>query len=346
MSVSVNALGAMFLQDGNGEGITWPAGSNDTYVSNAMPMMAGKVDGRGVSLGMYDVATLAGRPTPSVILSAGSLHTDQHTWMVPTTTSTTLTTIRGIEVREQMVIDPTVPDVALVRLTYRNITNSPAYQQLDVRGTGLGTEGITYNDVFVGFGMDPDIGDSSDDIMSYDPDQHAVFAYDANFNDARLTSGAALSPGLIGLRLLSAPGGARIVLNGYGSQGSSGSSSDWHAATGDESIGWSIMSGTAAYVPDDPDPNIGMVVPAEADVRMLVSAGPYTLRPSDEISIIVAVALAKPVAGTFTPSTFVAPGDPHDVNRPIMKIAAALRQKLIDAEELVPKLGGTISASH
>ncbi|MEO5509874.1 MAG: hypothetical protein ABIV28_02100 [Longimicrobiales bacterium] len=346
MTVSVNALGAMFLQDGSGEGIIWPAGTNDSYVSNAMPMIAGKVDGRGVALGMYDVSILAGRPTPSLVLSAGSLRTDQRTWMVPTTTSTTLTTIRGIEVREQMVIDPTVPDVAIVRVTYRNITTSPSYQQLDVRGTALGTTGITYNDVFVGFGMDPDIGDASDDIMSYDPDRHSVFAYDANFSDARFTSGAALSPGLIGLRLLSVPNGGRMVLNGYGTQGGNGSSSDWHAGTGDESIGWSIMSGTGAYVPDDPDPNIGMLVPAESDVRMLVSAGPYTLRPSEELSIIVAIALAKPVAGTFIPAAFVAPGDPHDVNRPIMKIAAALRQKLIDAEALIPKLGSVLSPAH
>ncbi len=337
MTASVNAIGAMLLQDGSGQGLLWPAGTTDTYVSNAMPLIAAKVEGRGVALGMYDIATLAGRPAPSFKNENGEVRTDQRTWIVPTTSSRTLTTIRGIEVREQWLFDASLPDVALVRLTYRNITNSPLYQKLDVRGTDLST-GITYDDVYLGFGMDPDIGGATDDIMSYDPELRAVFAYDADFDEPSFSGGAALAPGLVGVRMLSAPNGARVILNGYGTQGGSGSSSDWHAGTGDELTGWSILSGSAAYAPDDPDPNIGMLVPGQSDVRIMVSAGPYTLRPAEEISIVVAVALASPVPGSFTPKTFVAPGDPRNASRPIMNIAARLRSKLTDAATLLPKL--------
>lgn len=339
MTVSLNALGAMLLEDGNGQGLQWPQGTSDTYVSNAMPMIAAKVGGKAVSIGMYDITTLAGRPSLVVTNSNGELRSDQKTWIVPISSSQTLTTIRGIEIREQMLIDPAYPDIALIKLTYRNITNSPAYQKVDARGASLGTEGLTYEDVYLGFGMDADIGTADDDVMSYDPVLHAVFTYDSNFNDSRLNSGAATSPGIVGLRMLSAPSGAPIILNGYGAQGASGSSSDWHAATLDEPIGWGVMSGTAAYLPDDPDPTIGMVVTGESDVRMLVSAGPYVLRPAEELSIVVAVALASPVPGTFTSSTTFAPGSPRDASRPILATAAALRKKLTDAADLLPRFG-------
>ena len=76
----------------------------------------------------------------------------------------------------------------------------------------------------------------------------------------------------------------------------------------------------------------------QADVRMMVSAGPYALRPSEEVSIVVAVALAKPVPGTFTSNVQVGPGDPLVETRPIMLIAADLRAKLRAAEGLLGRL--------
>jgi hypothetical protein len=339
MTVSLNALGAMFLEDGNGQGLMWPQNTSDTYASNAMPMIAAKVGGKAVALGMYDVPTLAGRPSLVVTNTNGELRSDQKSWIVPISSSQTLTTIRGIEIREQMLIDPAYPGIALIKLTYRNITNSPAYQRVDPRGSALGTEGLTYDDVYIGFGMDPDIGNPDDDVMTYDPALNAVFAYDSNFNDTRLNSGSANSPGILGLRMLSAPGGAPIILNGYSSQTSQASSSDWHATTVDEATGWGVMSGTAAFPPDDADATIGMVVTGESDVRMLVSAGPYALRPAEELSIVVAVAIASPVPGTYSPTTLFAPGNPRDTSRPILVTAAALRKKLTDAADLLPRFG-------
>jgi hypothetical protein len=333
MQISMNVTGGMMLEDGNGQGIVWPAGSGDSYVSNAMPLIAAKISGHAVALGMYDVPTLAGRPALSIVNSNGGLQTDQKTWVLPVSTSTTQNTIRGIEIREQAYIDPSVPDVALIRITYRNITNSPLYQKLDPRGTSLGTEGLTFDDVYIGFGMDPDIGTATDDVMTYDPDLHAVFAYDTNFFDTAMSTLTENSPALVGLRMLSVPNNGNIILNGYGN--TAGSQGDWHASGVDELLGWGIMSGTAAYSPDDPDPGIGTAVTTDTDVRMLVSAGPYSLRPAEELSIVVAVALAAPVPGTFTSTVAMPPGNPHDPNRPIMITAGALRKKLTDAAALL-----------
>ena len=332
--ISVNALGAIMLEDGIGGGLLWPSNTNDSYVSNGMPMIAAKLGGHPVALGMYDTPALAGRPALDVDLAGGALRTDQKTWIAPTSSSTSLVTIRGIEVREEMMIDPAAPDIVLIKLTYRNITNSPTYQLLDARGGEFGA-GLTYDDVYVGFGLDPDIGVSSNDLMAYDPERQTVFAYDADFSDNAFTSGAAQMPGIVGLRLLSAPSGARTILNGYGLTNTN-VSRDWHAGTSDEGTGWSVLSGTAAYTPDDPDPNIGNLVTSPTDVRILVSAGPYTLRPADEITIVVAVALARPKAGTFTPGTVVSPGLPSDGSRQILVIAADLRARLLEAESLLP----------
>jgi hypothetical protein len=331
MTFSLNATGAMITDDGNGRGLFWPAGSSDSYASSGMPLIAAKVGGKAVALGIYDISTLEGRPALNVKNVGNSLESDQRSWIVPLSTSQTLTTIRGIEVREQVLIDPSVPDVALVKLTYRNITNSPSYQKRDARGASLGTAGLTYDDVYLGFGMDPDIGTATDDAVTYDPALHAVFAYDANFADPSIGEGA---PGLIGLRMLSAPNGAPIVLGNY-----IGNSGDWRASELSEPLGWNVMSGLGAYAPDDPDPTIGTLVSSAGDVRMLVSAGPYSLRPAEELTIVVAIALARPVPGSYSAGTAILSGDPHDSSRPIMATAAALRAKLTDAMSLLPRIG-------
>ena len=339
MALNINATGALFLEDGNGQGLRWPAGTNDSYMSNGMPMIAAKVGGSAVALGMYDVPELAGRPVPLVTRENTELRVDQLTWITPLSTSATLTTIRGIEVRQQVLVDETVPDVVLVRLTFRNITNKPLYQTLDAPRDGA-EEGLTYDDVYLGFALDPDIGVASDDWSTYDPDLDAVIAYDATFSEAGFSGDAQTAPGLVGLRMLDAPFGARVVLNAYNTcpqQTTCSSFGDWHAETADEVRGWGVLSGTAPYAPDDPSPDIGMLVPNASDVRILVSAGPYALRPAEEISIVVAVALARPVPGTFTSGAIVQPGSTNDPNRTIMHIAGDLRAKLVAAEALLPR---------
>lgn len=337
MTVAMNATGALFLTDGNGNGLVWPVGTNDSYVSNGMPMIGAKLNGDPVALGMYDVQELAGRPAPVVTRENTELRIDQLSWITPVTSR--LRTIRGIEVRQQVLVDETVPDVALVRLTFRNNSTSPLYQLLDPRGSEF-PEGLTYDDVYLGFALDPDIGSSTDDWSTYDPELNAVIAYDAAFSENGFTGTGQTAPGLIGLRMLEAPSGARVILNAYNTCPSQAgcTSGDWHAEEADEGRGWGVLSGLSPYSPDDPSQDIGMLVQGPSDVRIIVSAGPYALRPAEEISIVVAVAIARPVDGTYSAGTVVQPGNPQDANRPIMHIAGDLRAKLVAAEALLGRL--------
>ncbi|HEX6694567.1 MAG TPA: hypothetical protein VF035_07730 [Longimicrobiales bacterium] len=340
MTLAMNATGALFLTDGNGQGLVWPNGTNDSYVSNGMPMIGAKLSGNAVALGMYDIAELAGRPAPVVTREGTELQIDQLSWITPLSSSATLRTIRGIEVRQQVLVDETLPDVVIVRLTFRNKTNSPLYQLLDARGADF-PEGLTYDDVYLGFALDPDIGSSNDDWSTYDPELDAVIAYDAAFSENGFAGEGQTAPGLVGLRMLEAPSGARVILNAYNTcppQVSCSSFGDWHAEEADEVRGWGVLSGLSPYQPDDPSQDIGMLVPGPSDVRIIVSAGPYALRPAEEISIVVAIAVARPTAGTFTSGTVVQPGSPQDSNRPIMHIAADLRAKLVAAEALQGRL--------
>jgi hypothetical protein len=340
MTFALNATGALFLTDGSGQGLVWPNGVNDSYVSNGMPMIGAKVNGNPVALGMYDVQELAGRPAPIITRENTELRIDQRSWITPVSSSATLRTIRGIEVRQQVLVDETVPDVVLVRLTFRNNSTSPLYQLLDPRGADF-PEGLTYDDVYLGFALDPDIGSSNDDWSTYDPDLGAVIAYDAAFSESSFSGDGQTAPGLVGLRMLDAPSGARVILNAYNicqSQVACSSFGDWHAENPDEIRGWGVLSGLGAYQPDDPSQDIGMLVPGPSDVRIIVSAGPYALRPAEEISIVVAIALARPAPGTFTSGTVVQPGNPQDLNRPIMHVAGDLRAKLVAAEALLPRL--------
>jgi hypothetical protein len=68
--------------------------------------------------------------------------------------------------------------------------------------------------------------------------------------------------------------------------------------------------------------------PTTGDVRMSVTAGPLTLAPGDEARIVIAVAIAPPVGGTFTSGVVMQPGDPFDTSRPLYLTAADLRAKI------------------
>jgi hypothetical protein len=124
------------------------------------------------------------------------------------------------------------------------------------------------------------------------------------------------------------------VLNGWPST-IAGVQGDWKAGQITETLGYSLMSGRLAYAPDHIDDTIGHLPNSSpADYRISVSAGPITLAPGDSTFLTVAIALAEPVAGTFTSGTLVPSGDPKVPDRTIMKVAATLRQRLVAAEAL------------
>lgn len=327
---AVNALGALFLEDAIGDGILWPITTRNSYASQGMPMFAARMGSDTVALGIYDLPFLAGRPAPPAQRPPDRLQVSQAPWVIPPGNVITLATVRGLRIDQRVVAALEVPDAIAVRLVFHNISTEPLYQVTDPL---IPAEGVTYTNAYIGFGVDADIGNSADDMMAYAPVADMVFAYDAGWEEPGFDGGARSAPGLIGLTVLEQPAGASVILNGW--RNVSGATPDWGGGRANEFIGIRMMSGIGTYTPAHPDPGIGHTPPDPGDVRLLVSAGPFTLAPGDSAAITIAVVLAEPVPGTFTPGTSIDPGDPLDQTRPIAMTAAALIERAQAARALL-----------
>lgn len=323
ISFAASAVGSLFNWDGSGLGLFWPAASQNSYLSSGMPVFAGKSDGDSVSLGVYDQSMLVGRPAPMTTLENGTFRLEQLAWIVPPpSTLVSPTTVRGIEVREEVIGRDALANVLIVRLTFRNISDEPL---VHLWAPHIPAGSVTYTDAFIGLALDPDIGTAGEDWVSYDADLDMVFAYDADFQTSFSGSDAS-QPGLLGLRVLEAPVGTSVVLNSWYRD------LDWAAGRAGEDAGYAMLSGTSVFAPDHPAAGIGFLPPTQGDVRMSVTAGPLTLAPGDEATIVMAVAIATPTTGTFTSGTPMEPGDPLDTARPLYGVAAALRATMVNAE--------------
>lgn len=321
LRISTNPNGALFYYDGTGRGLYYPAGLTDTYAAIGMPLIAMLAGTRDtLSVGIYDVGYLAGRPAPAVATTAERYTMRQSFWLVPPTSiiSTNAPTARGIEVEEELIGVNATSDVAFIKLTFRNITNRASYQAADPI---VPSAGIRFDSVYVGFGLDADIGSADDDVITYDPTQNMVYAYDSDFQESIYAATNTSQPALVGLRLLDAPAGTAKVLNAWAR------SNDWGAGDVTARQGWNILSGRKSVAPDAPGQLIGHVPTAPADYRMSVSAGPISLAAGAQTSITVAVIVAPPAPGTYVSGQVVAPGDPNAPDRTIAKIAAALLEK-------------------
>jgi hypothetical protein len=325
--------GPLFYRDGTGEGAFWPGTTTNSYSSVGVPMFSALLDGEvPIALGIYDLEYLAGRPFPSTASTTNTFSLQQSFWLIPPAAVLGLPTVRGLEVSQQVMGAAGIEDAVVLRLVFRNITNRPAYQATDPFAPA---GGFRFQDAFVGFAIDPDIGVANDDLFTYDPELNAVIAYDAAFREEAFQGTSNNAPGLLGLRLLEAPASARRVLNGWPSVVSGGLPGDWSAGTPTESNGHTILSGANAYAPDHTSNTIGHLPGLNAnDQRIAVSAGPITLAAGDSVVIRVALAFADPVAGTFTSGSIVDSGDPQVNTRPIIRIAESLRTKLQAAENI------------
>jgi hypothetical protein len=202
-------------------------------MSAGIPIFAALTDQVPVAMGIYDHTYLAGRPAPTTVVSGGRTTLRQRSWIIPPTTLHLRTfTVRGIEIDEEIITDASVSDVVLIRLGFRNITNEPDYQLVD---PFVPVGGVTYTDAFIGMALDPDIGTSSDDWLSYDAELNMAFVYDARFSESSFVNDA-VSPALVGMRALEVPAGASVILNGWTSTGSFG---DWTGGTPSEELGFS-----------------------------------------------------------------------------------------------------------
>jgi len=336
--------GHLFYIDGSGDGLYWPAGTQNSYVAGGGAAFAGvwSSSSAQVALGpySYDLGAgnyahyLAGRPAPEVEESAAGFSLRQTAWVAPPGSFAFLNnTVRGLEIEQEIIGRPSHEGVLLVRLTYRNITDQPTYWRVDPQPE----EGVMYTNAYVGFALDVDIGESEDDLVSYDPDLGLVFMYDAQFRENGFQGGWAERPGLVGVRVLEAPAGVTPILTAWPR------AADWFPGTVRESTGWSWFADQQddSQFPRHPDERIGYAPTVPDDYRILVSAGPLRLAPGESASLTVAVVIAEPQPGTFNSGQTISPGDPLDPNRPILRVAEGLRQLAIAAEELLPSLSAS-----
>ncbi len=322
------ANGSVFMRLGQGEGLLWPRGSSNSYVSTGMPLIAmvtGVAD--TLALGIYDTDYLAGRPEPVFNSSASGTTLRQSTWIVPPTNVilSNMPTVRGIEVEEEFTAAPD-SNVVFLKLTFRNITDRESYRAID---PVVPSAGMTFNQVYVGFALDPDIGDSGDDLVTYEPALDLVYAYDSNFFEGIFNTANAGMPGLVGLKLVTMPAGATSKALNAWPINVGGLSGDWHAGTNTERGGFSMLSGLRSLTPDHPGQLVGHVPSAPGDYRMSVGAGPVTLAPGQETSITVAIIIARPAQGEFVTGQFISAGNPADDTRQIRRVAATLFQRAL-----------------
>ncbi len=333
MRLAVNPVGTMLLEDGVADGLTWPLGTNNSYVSGGMPMFAARLtNGDTVSLGIYDQPFLAGRPVPPVMRDETEVRVTQAPWVIPPSNMITLSTVRGLRLGQYLIGSASVPDAIAIRVVVHNITGDPLYMATDPL---IPPGGLTFENAWIGYGLDADIGTSIDDMMAYAPAEDMVFAYDWGWEEPGFQGAARNAPGLIGLVVLESMGMSR-VLNGW--RNVEGENLDWAAGRSNEFQGLRMMSGIGTYSPSHPDPGVGHTPESPGDVRLLVSTGPFTLAPGDSASITIAVVLAEPVPGTFTRGIGTLPGEPFDASREIMAIAANLLDRARASSALLPLL--------
>ncbi|MFW6078531.1 MAG: PEGA domain-containing protein [Gemmatimonadota bacterium] len=332
MRMVTSALGALLYTAGAGEGLRWPATTANNYVSIGAPVLAGirSEVGDTVALGPYDLDYLVGRPAPSVETTNGRYTMTQTAWVLPSGGSPA-GTIRGIEIDQTLIGDAAVDGVVLLRLVYRNITNDPLYQVFD--GT-LEAAGETLESVYIGFVLDADVGTAtsevSDDRVSYLPDRDLALIYDGDLATSEFEGGWDVRPGVVGVRMLEAPEGTAVRMNGWPIE------ADWAAGSASEPTGLRWLSATQTVLSNHADERIGYAPETTDDYRASVSAGELTLAPGDSAAITVALLVAPPAEGTFTSGEDLEPGDPMDAERPLHEVLAELIDRADAAETLLP----------
>lgn len=218
-------------------------------------------------------------------------------------------------------------DILFIHYKVTNVTGDPRYQALYPGITGAG---YTLEAVFLGFGLDADIGTPSDDLGTFDPDLGVGFIYDADFRDSELGSDAD-QPALVGVLTVEPPSGAtertRTLWRAV---------DDWDDGTRHDRA-WRILAGQLGAgdaISDHPHPDYGFFSDEPNDYRVTEAHGPLTLAPGESAELTVALIFARPVPGTFSPGVQVVPGDPTSSGRNILAIAADLLSLAADAPAL------------
>ena len=227
------------------------------------------------------------------------------------------------------------------RYDITNISNDPAYQ-FHHPNEPAGRHTIT--EVYLAPVIDPDIGyngtvqgaaiEVDDDNATVLPQDSLLVAYDRDFRAApfRLTIDNQavdfheLNPSLVGLQLISGPPGTTAS----GILWDDGEEIGFRTDAIEDNTFHILAAGRAGTIPAGcQDRAVALVCSPEtnADIRMGWSVGPLSLAPGQSTSLVVAILLAPPAAGTFTSGTGVAPGNDQlaTTASPITPIAANLQ---------------------
>jgi hypothetical protein len=326
------------LFTGSDDELFWPAATPNSYAATGAPMFAA-IDSNGdtLALGPYDGGILYGRPAREIIETPFRLR--QSTWILPPVSETQFASARGIRIDQEVIGGPEAPDGLLIRLTFTNVTDRTSYALADPGAAG----GLTFNEAYIGFALDADVGISEDDLVGYDadPGRRSVYVYDSAFSEASFSAEWQARPGLIGLRIAELPAGTSERMNAWPRD------LDWKVTgirriepggtTFDlERTGYPWVSATGAR-DTIMDEAIGVQPTQLNDYRIVVSAGPLTLAPGQSAAVAVLLAIAEPSPGTFASGTVVPPGDPTDETRPLFAVAGALRDAFLQAEALLAR---------
>ncbi|HEX9615105.1 MAG TPA: hypothetical protein VGA55_06345, partial [Bacteroidota bacterium] len=155
-------------------------------------------------------------------------------------------------------------DIVFIRYTIRNIRPDQK----------------NWTEAYIGFAMDADIGDPTNDLTGSLPDLNLGFTY-SSANLTSLEQGLDHPPGYVGLKFLDGP--ARDSITGAAKMSTFVKWANELNPNTDE-IRYDLMS-KGTYDLTDSEP---------ADKRMLISSGPFDLAYGDSVQLVVAVVFAWP----------------------------------------------------
>lgn len=235
----------------------------------------------------------------------------------------------GLSVNQRMVaVDSAgVEDVIFIRFEIENVSDDDRYRN---SRQFLPDGGFTFTRIYLGFGLDADIGDARDDLATFDLDNDLAFMYDADFRDGQLEERAD-SPPLVGLAAVEPPpASTERTFTAWRSE------DDWDDGSRHD-FAWRLLSGRLAGsdpIADHPAPDIGFHPSDPDDLRIAIAYGPLQLAPGESTTLTLALLLADPVPGTFTPGQVVPTGDPLSSGRQILAVADDLRRLAARLPEL------------
>ena len=233
----------------------------------------------------------------------------------------------GLEVLTTYELPSALEDVLVLRFDVRNISNDPDYRLVHPE---IPVGGITLTQIYLAPVVNADIGGGTvgeaidDNGVIFGADS-LVAAYDQEFSAASFSPNTRTRPGLVGLRLISAPAPARAIVGDIGD-------SLTFTTNATEDNTYRIFAGTSASCTNNATSSV-CAPETENDVRIGWSVGPIaSLAPGQSVTLTVAIVLAYPKAGAFTTGTAYAPNDAAlaAIAEPLRALAAQLSGRVVN----------------